>query len=336
MKKLLLGALLPVILFSCNSARKYELVKFQGLAQGTYYSVSYFDAKGRNFQVAIDSLLNAFNHSLSLWEPSSIISRINRNEPGVAVDELFRTVYIKAREVAKHTNGAFDYSVGPLVNAWGFGFTDRMKLSPEKIDSLMQLVGYETIKLVGNTIIKANPGSAIDFNAIAKGYAVDVVGKFIEKKGITRFIVDIGGEVFASQRKPDGDKWKVGVEKPAANAFDERNLKIVLSLENEAIATSGNYRRYYEEDGVRYAHTIDPSTGYPVLHSLLSASVLAKDCMTADAYATAFMVMGTEKAREFVQSNPGIEAFFIFSDQQGDIQTWASPGFEKKIVEQFD
>lgn len=336
MKKLLLGALLTVSLFSCNTVKEYELVKFQGLAQGTYYSISYFDAEGRNFQTAIDSLLDAFNHSLSLWEPSSIISRINRNEPGVEVDDLFRTVYLKAREVAKHTNGAFDYSVGPLVNAWGFGFTDRMKLSPHKIDSLMQYVGFETIKLEGNTIVKINPGSAIDFNAIAKGYAVDVIGKFIEKKGITRYIVDIGGEVYARNRKPDGELWKVGVEKPATHAFDERNLKIVLTLENEAIATSGNYRKYYEENGVRYAHTIDPKTGYPVNHSLLSASVLAKDCMTADAYATAFMVMGIEKAREFVRSNPGMEAFFIFSDAQGGIQTWASPGFEKKIVDQFD
>ncbi|MDP2424309.1 MAG: FAD:protein FMN transferase, partial [Bacteroidales bacterium] len=224
----------------------------------------------------------------------------------------------------------------PLVNAWGFGFTNRMKLNSNKVDSLMQFVGYQNFNLIENKIIKQNPGSAIDFNAIAKGYAVDVVGRFIEGKGISQYLVDIGGEVFARKRKHDGQLWKIGIEKPADQADSQRDLKVILELENEAIATSGNYRRYYEEDGIRYSHTIDPSTGYPVNHSLLSASVLAADCMTADAYATAFMVMGIERAKAYVLSHPGMEAYFIYASKDGSLETWASEGFVKKIVEQFD
>lgn len=323
------------LLVSCNQEPALQQVKFGGKAQGTYYEITYFDKQGRNFQAEIDSLLVAFNMSLSVYEPNSIISRINRDEPDVEVDDWFRTVFRKASEVAETTTGHFDFSVGPLVNAWGFGFTDRQKVDQHVIDSLLPLVGYHNFQLEENRLVKNIPGSKIDFNAIAKGFAVDVLGRFLELKGISAYLVDIGGEVVARGHKPDGKLWKIGIEKPAEAADSERELKAIIALENMAIATSGNYRRFYEENGIRYSHTIDPFTGYPVQHTLLSASVLARDCMTADAFATAFMVMGTEKTKEFLGSNPGLEGFLIYSDTNGLVKTWASPGFVSLIQQTY-
>jgi len=335
MRNLIISLFVVAFLASCTSEPPLQQVKFGGRAQGTYYEVTYFDKKGRNFQHEIDSVLDAFNLSLSVYEPNSIISRINRDEPDVEVDDWFKTVFTRAVEVAETTGGHFDFSVGPLVNAWGFGFTDRLKINQQAVDSLLLLVGYRNFELRNNKVEKKIQGSKMDFNAIAKGFAVDVLGKFLEEKGINIYLVDIGGEVLARGRKPDGKLWKIGIEKPAETADSDRELKAVIALENMAIATSGNYRRFYEENGIRYSHTIDPFTGYPVQHTLLSASVLAKDCMTADAFATAFMVMGTDKTKEFLKSNPGLEVFLIYSDTVGLINTWASPGFEALIQQTY-
>jgi len=331
MRTLIISVFTVAFLASCTPEPPLKQVKFGGRAQGTYYEVTYYDRQARNFQHEIDSVLDAFNLSLSIYEPNSIISRINRDESGVEVDEWFKTVFSKAVEVAEITGGHFDFSVGPLVNAWGFGFTDRLKISQQVIDSLLTLVGYRNFELTGNRIDKKIPGSIMDFNAIAKGFAVDVLGEFLENKGVTNYLIDIGGEVLARGRKPDGKQWKIGIEKPAKTADSPRELKAVITLENMAIATSGNYRRFFEENGIRYSHTIDPFTGYPVQHTLLSASVLAKDCMTADAFATAFMVMGPEKSKEFIRLNPGLEVFLIYSDTNGSLKTWASQGFEALI-----
>ncbi|MBE0662203.1 MAG: FAD:protein FMN transferase [Bacteroidales bacterium] len=335
MRNQLLTGLVFICLYSCQPTPPDQLFKFQGRAQGTYYEITYYDTKGRNFQPEIDSLLNAFNFSLSTYEPKSIISRINRDEADVEVDEWFRTVFLKSVDVAEKTGGSFDFSVGPLVNAWGFGFTDRIKINPHVIDSLLKFVGYKNFELQGNKITKNICGSKLDFNAIAQGYAVDVVGDFLQSKGVKVFLVDIGGEVLAHGHKPDGSLWKIGVESPADEASSSRELKAVIALENRAIATSGNYRKFYEEDGMRYSHTIDPFTGYPVRHSLLSASVLASDCMTADAYATAFMVKGVEPTIEFLKSNPELEAYLIYSADNGKIKTWASDGFQALIEKTY-
>lgn len=328
MKNLVFIGLALLLLNACHTDVSQNQVKFQGRAQGTYYEITYYDTKSRNFQTEIDSLLDAFNLSLSVYEPNSIISRINRDELDVELDKWFITVFKEAYYVAEKTGGNFDFSVGPLVNAWGFGFTDRMKLDSLVVDSLKMLVGYRNFRIKENILLKDIPGSQIDFNAIAKGYAVDVVGKFLESKDVTNFLVDIGGEVLARGSKPGGQPWRVGIEKPAENAESARELKAVIRLENMAVATSGNYRRFYEEDGIRYSHTINPFTGYPVQHTLLSASVLADNCITSDAIATAFMVMGKDKTIEFLESNPELEAFLIYSNLDGEILTWATPGFE--------
>lgn len=335
MKNQLLAGLVVLFLYSCQPTPADQLYRFQGHAQGTYYEITYYDNVNRNLQPAVDSLLNAFNLSLSTYEPGSIISRINRDEAEVEVDEWFRTVFLKSMEVAEKTGGSFDFSVGPLVNAWGFGFTDRMKVNQHVIDSLLKLVGYKNYELQGNQLIKRIYGSKLDFNAIAQGFGVDVLGEFLQSKGVQVFLVDIGGEVLARGHKPDGSLWKIGVEKPADEASSDRELKAVIALENRAIATSGNYRRFYEENGVRYSHTIDPFTGYPVRHSLLSASVLASDCMTADAYATAFMVKGVEATINFLKSNPELDAYLIYSADNGEIKTWASDGFQALIEKTY-
>jgi FAD:protein FMN transferase len=330
-KNIIILSTVILVFNTCIQTVHEKQVRFQGRAQGTYYEITYFDKQGRNFQRQMDSILDAFNLSLSVYEPNSIISRFNRDEPDVEPDNWFITVFNKAREVAEATGGNFDYSVGPLVNAWGFGYTDRLKVSPDVIDSLLKFVGFQNFEIKENRLIKKIPGSQIDFNAIAKGYAVDVLGEFLEQEGIRVYLIDIGGEVLARGRKPDGSAWRIGIEKPTEDALSARELKSVIRLENMAIATSGNYRRFYEQDGIRYSHTIDPLTGYPVQHTLLSASVLAADCMTADAYATAFMVMGVDATIEFLNSRPQLEAFLIYSAENGEIKTWGSHGFEKLL-----
>ena len=234
-------------------------------------------------------------------------------------------------EVSEKTKGAFDITVEPLVYAWGFGLSKRLKMNQHIVDSLLPLVGYHKVKLENGKLVKPDPRIRIDFNAIAQGYSTDVVASFLDSKGIQSYLIDIGGEVLARRTKPDGEKWTVAIEMPTKHEDDQATIQAVLSLQDMAISTSGNYRKYYEENGKRYSHEIDPSTGYPVSHTTLSASVLAKDCMTADAYATAFMVMGVDKGKEFLKKNPQLEVYFIYSAPDGSMKTYYTKGFEKFI-----
>lgn len=316
------------LLTSCNREPAKKIIRFSGETQGTYYAVTCVVSDSINLQPAIDSLLHRFDSSASTYKPNSIISRLNNNEPGAVADSSYQVIFKKAMEVSKATNGAFDITVGPLVNAWGFGFTNRMKVDQRVVDSLMPLVGYGKVKLENGRLVKSDSRIQIDYNAIAQGYAVDVLSAFLHSRGITSFLVDIGGEVLAKGVKPGGEKWMVGIEKPAKDMDSDREVEDVVSLYDAALSTSGNYRKYYEENGVRYSHTIDPSNGYPVKHSLLSVSVLASDCMTADAYATAFMVMGLEKSREYLAKNKSLNAYFIYSDSLGKLSISYTDGFK--------
>jgi len=336
MNRFLHICILSFVLTACTNQQKDILVKFTGETQGTYYAVTYFEKEGRNFQVDIDSLLHAFDLSVSMWVPQSVISRINRNEPNIDADEHFLANYYLSKQVFEKTDGAFDPTVAPLVNAWGFGFTDRIHVDEKVVDSLLPLIGFENVEIDGHKVIKKDVRIQFDFNAVAQGYSVDLVGKFLESKGVEAYLVDIGGEVFAKGHKPDGSLWKVGIEKPKDNASYGEGLQAIVELEDKALATSGNYRKFYEENGVRYSHTIDPKTGYPVKHSLLSVSVLACDCGTADAFATAFMVQGVEKSKITLQNNPGLEAYFIFSDENGGLKTYITTGFSSIITEVAD
>ncbi|MCD4684181.1 MAG: FAD:protein FMN transferase [Bacteroidales bacterium] len=323
-------------LISCSQPRELKPVKISGPIQGTYYVVTYYDSQGRDLQNEIESLLKDFDQTASMWVENSIISKINRDDPDTKPNKLFIDLFNKSKFVYENSDGAFDPTVGPLVNAWGFGFTDRLKVDQFIIDSLLPFVGFDKVKLENNNIIKSDPRIQFDLNAIAQGYSVDLLGKFLEKKGIKNYLVDIGGEVLAIGRKPKGESWKVGIERPSDNAEYGEGLKAIVNLENKAMATSGNYRKFYEEDGIRYSHTIDPKTGYPVQHSLLSVSVLADDCATADAWATAFMVSGLENSKELLHKIKGLEAYFIYSDQNKELQTYYTNGFQQILVEEID
>lgn len=329
MKLLLSGlpAILAVLIISCSPPS--EKVMFQGETQGTYYAVTYFDRDGRNFQPQVDSILHKFDLSVSMWVPESIISRINRGDSLVEPDDWFIDIFRRSQTIAGLTEGAFDFTVGPLVNAWGFGFKGKITMDSARVDSLRKLVGYRMVRFADGRIIKEKDNIQFDFNAIAQGYAVDVIGEFLASQGVHNFLVDIGGEVLGKGAKPDGQPWIVGIENPAADSLSERTLNAKVRLTGKAMATSGSYRKYYEENGVRYSHTIDPKTGYPVKHSLLSVSVLADDCATADGFATAFMVMGFEKAKEFVEHGAALEAYFINAAADGSFETYATPGMQQ-------
>ncbi len=325
-----------LLFLSCdNSLRKTQKIKFAGEAQGTYYAITYFDAQNRNLQLQVDSLLNAFDQSVSTWVPNSIISRINNNESTAEVDPWFKANFDLSKEVFIKTNGAFDPTVGPLVNAWGFGFTDRMKVDSAVVDSLLQLVGFDRVRITGNMIVKDDKRIQFDFNAVAQGYSVDLVGELLESYGIDNYLIDIGGEVLGHGVKSDGSLWKVGIEKPKDNASYGEGLKAIVKLKNRALTTSGSYRKFYEENGVRYSHTIDPKSGFPVQHSLLSVSVLADDCGVADAWATAFMVVGVDRAKDLLKKNRFLEAYLIYSDKDGNMKTWHTKGFSDILDEEY-
>ncbi len=306
-------------------------IMIEGPIQGTTYHITYFDKKQRDLQPEIEQLLNDFDLSVSTYNPNSIISKINSNQKNVIVDKYFVQCFNKAKEVWKNTNGAFDPTVYPLTNIWGFGPGKKQKIEQTKIDSILKFVGFEKIALVGNTIVKQDPRVSLDFNAFAQGYSVDVVSDFLNLNGIKSFVVEIGGEVYAKGKKPDGSKWTVGIEKPFDNKTNSNPLKAVVKLENLAIATSGNYRRYFIENGVKYAHHLDPKTGYPTKNNLLSASVFSKECISSDANATGILVMGLEKAIEFLNNHKELQAYLIYSDEIGNYKIYETVGV-KTIV----
>lgn len=310
-----------------------EPVKIEGEAQGTTYHISYFDKNNRDFKPEIVQILKDFDLSVSTYIPNSIISKINSNQQHVEVDKYFIACFKKAKEVWKNTDGAFDPTVYPLVNAWGFGPGKKQKIEPKKIDSILKFVGFDLIKLKGKHIVKKDPRVQLDFNAFAQGYSVDVVSDFLNSKGIASYVVEIGGEVYAKGKKNDGSNWTVGIEKPIDNKESTNDLKALVSLENLAIATSGNYRRFIIEDGVKYAHHIDPKTGYPTKNNLLSASIFAKECISSDANATGVLVMGLEKAKLFLTEHPELQAYLIYSDEKGNYQEYETSGLKSILKE---
>ena len=310
---------IPVLVFLAIASylivTKQNKVLYQtaeGAIFGTFYHLTYQSRD--DLQAGVEAELLRVDSSLSMFNPSSIISRVNRDED-VEVDSLFRTVFTLAQQVSAATGGAFDITVAPLVNAWGFGFKNGELPDSAQVDSLRQLVGYQHIRLLDNNHIeKDTPGIVLDCSAVAKGFGVDVVANYLRRQGIENFMVEIGGEVVVSGVNPKGKPWRVGVNKAADDPTStNQELATVLNLTDRAMATSGNYRNYYTtDDGRRVAHTIDPSSGYPVQHSLLSATVLAPTCAEADAFATSFMVMGIDSARTILTRHPELQVFFIY------------------------
>ncbi|MGL2964016.1 FAD:protein FMN transferase [Flavobacterium sp. RSB2_4_14] len=330
MKKILF---ITFIFSAFSSHAQQAAIKIEGEAQGTTYHITYYDKKNRNLKPEIEKLLLDFDNSVSTYNPNSIISKINSNEKNVKVDKYFVTCFKKAKEVWKDTNGAFDPTVFPLVNMWGFGPGKKEKIEKSKIDSVLKFVGFNLIELKGKKVIKKDKRVSLDFNAFAQGYSVDVVADFLNLKKINSYIVEIGGEVYAKGKKPNGENWIVGIEKPIDNKETENPFKAIAKLENLAIATSGNYRRFSIENGVKYAHHIDPKTGYPTKNNLLSASIFSKECITSDSNATGILVMGLEKAITFLKQHTELQAYLIYSDNNGNYQIYETPEIKSIISE---
>jgi thiamine biosynthesis lipoprotein len=304
----------------------------QGLVFGTIYKITYqYDG---DLQPEIEEELREVDFSLSPFNKESLITKINQNEDVVA-DSLFADVYALAYRIAGETRGAFDITVAPLVNAWGFGFRQQQWPDSLTIDSLRQYIDFRGVALnVNGHVTKRHPETMLDCSAIAKGYGVDAVAHLLESKGVKNFMVDIGGEVVVKGKNPKMELWRIGINKPDDDSLSVNgDLQTVLSLTDKALATSGNYRNFYYRDGKKYAHTIDPRTGYPVQHSLLSATVLASTCAEADAYATSFMVMGVDSATAFCKQHPEIQAYFIFAQDSVTYGTSYTEGMKQWINE---
>lgn len=314
--KRVLCIVLGVLLVSCT--KQPQKINYSGVTQGSYFSIIYFDENGRSFESEIDSIFKEVDNSVSLWNENSIIRKVNRNED-VVVNQIFKDNFEWARKASEFSDGAFDATIGPLVEAWGFHYKKELEMTPEMVDSIRQLVGYQKIQIVDDKVVKANPNMTLDFNAVAQGYTTDLIGKFLETKGIFNYIVDVGGEIMARGTKPNGEQWTIGIEKPAEDYDSERSVQIKINLKDKGIVTSGNYRKYIEKDGVRYSHSIDPKTGYPVEQNLLSATIIADNATWADCLATICMIVGKEKASKLLE-NQGVEAYFIFVED-GVIKT---------------
>jgi FAD:protein FMN transferase len=330
--KFMLLCCIAYVMSSC-SQNQLKKITIEGKALGTFYTIHLYSSENdeqfvNNLKSDIDSVLTHFNSIASIYQSNSTISLINSGD-SVIVDDVFSRLFILSQEVYKMSGGAFDITIAPLVNAWGFGFEDSLRITQKVIDSLLVFVGMEKMSLNNDLIVKSMSGVSIDMNGIAKGYAVDLVSDFLLQKGIGSYIVEIGGEVRVGKTKPDGNPWFVAIEKPAPDRYAAQEIEQRLCIEEISLATSGSYRRYYEKDGKRYSHTIDPFTGYPVQHQLLSATILADNCALADALATACMVLGIEKSLSLCESIDGVEGYFIASNSKGSFDIHYSSGFKK-------
>jgi thiamine biosynthesis lipoprotein len=327
---------LALILSGCSTGNSGAWLKISGYTQGTTYNITYQDPDSTDYRDRLEELLAEFDQSLSTYIPSSIVSRMNQGMPDVMADDYFRTCFQAAEEVYGATGGAFDITVAPVVNAWGFGFTERSRVDSTLIDSLLQFVGMDKVSLRNNELVKEKKGMMLDMNAIAQGYAVDVLAEFFDTEKIKNYLVEIGGEVRTKGKNRFGLDWRIGIDKPIEGLqLPGVQMQAIVQISGKSLATSGNYRRFYEEDGIKYSHTLDPSTGYPVQHGLLSATVVTDDCMRADAYATAFMVMGYEKARRFLEEHTNLDAFLIYNNEAGEYGVWYTAGMEKILSEEL-
>jgi thiamine biosynthesis lipoprotein len=293
-----------------------DYVTVVGFALGTSFKIIYRDGAKRDYHDSIMNIFDGFENSLSLYRKNSIISKVNRNED-VVLDDYFVNMFNRAVEITEQTEGTFDISAAPLFEIWGWGEKERIKVTPQMIDSLKQYTGMDKIRIDGRKAIKTNPNVRINANAIAKGYCSDVVAGFIERQGIKDYLVEVGGETALKGKNRLGKEWRIWIDKPFdGNLIPGQSLQAIVNLTDKSLATSGDYRRYYIEDGKKYAHTIDPKTGYSAKQNVLSVTVIASDCMTADALATAFMVMGLEKTKRFLSQRPDVEALIVYADNE--------------------
>jgi len=321
-------ALLLALLPACSTKWVYHFQ--EGPVYGSTYHITYEYKPSVTLDKDINRILERINRSMSTYDPTSTLSRINHNDPTARIDSDIKRVMEVGWEVSDRSGGAFDMTVAPLVNVWGFGFTAREKVTPAMIDSILKFTGYHKIHIEGDRLVKDDPRIMIDPNAITPGYVADLISQYFDSVGIKNYLVEIGGELRCLGKNKEGNAWRVGVDKPLENTL-ERQIQQVFHLEHISVATSGNYRSFYEDNGVKYSHTIDPKTGYPARSNLLSATVFTDECIYADAYATVFMVIGFEKAKELSSKIPEIQVYFIYSDTDGSLKTWQSPGVQSMI-----
>ncbi len=321
--------LLLFLFISCTNTSQTELKTLQGNAIGTTFSIKYLDSKNGDYALKIDSLIKAINKSTSTYIPTSDISRVNNGDTTVVIDAYFEEVFTKSAKIFEETDGDFDPTIGILVNAWGFGPENSLEnLDSLKVDSLLTYVGFHKVSLKDKKIKKLYPQIYFDFNAIGKGFLVDVIGRLFEQNNVKNYMVEIGGEIRARGVNQDNIPWKIAIENP--NEDGTRSFATVIQLHDESIATSGNYRKYRKtEDGKKYVHTINTKTGYASESNLLSASVISKsDCADVDGYATAFMAMGLEKSKDFLLNHTDLKAFLIYVDENHEIKTFKSANFD--------
>ena len=330
MRKAFILVMISLVVFASCDKQPQKTV-LQGLAQGSYYAITYYDEQNRNFQREIDSIFHAVDMSVNLWVDSSIISKVNRNED-VTLDSIFIGNFNIAQKAAVLSDGYFDPTISPIVAAWGFSYKSGDSITPQLIDSLKPLVDYRKVRIENGKVIKEIPDMTLDFNAIAQGYTSDLIARFLESRGIKNYLVDTGGEIMAKGEKANGQPWIVGIEKPAENMDSERIVQTCIALRDKGLVTSGSSRKYVERDGKRYSHCIDPKTGYPVEHQVLSVTVMAENSVWADALASIGMVMGMGKSLQLFQSMEGVEAYYIFVNGQGELGTFATEGFERLII----
>ncbi|UYQ94006.1 FAD:protein FMN transferase [Chitinophaga horti] len=314
----------------CGSLHSHSqrLVTFEGQAQGTYYIVKYLSEDTVSLQPQVTALFREIDASLSLWQPASLINRFNESERGVLMDAHMRTVVKRAQEVSRATKGAFDITVKPLVDLWGFGvIRHQRKPSADSIRYALQFTGYKLLQVKGDSLIKKKAQVQIDANGVAQGYTTDCVARLLESCGIANYLVDVGGELRAKGVNARGNSWSVGIERPSGAAA--RPQQALLYLAQKSIATSGNYRRFFDEGKTRYAHTIDPKTGIALHSNVISVTVVADDCITSDAFDNALMLWGPEKGLKFIRQHPELrlEAAYIFTKKKGETKEAYSPGF---------
>ena len=328
-----LPALVALVVLAIAIVRAQKDTPYQhdtGFIFGTVYHVTY--QSDENLKAEIESELKKVDNSLSMFNPQSIISQVNQNHD-VKVDDMFAEVFGLAEKVSKETDGAFDITVGPLVNAWGFGFKHNVMPDKHTVDSLKQIIGFDKVAMKNRHIVKTDNRVMLDCNAIAKGFGTDMVARMFQQKGIKNYMVEIGGEIVTSGNSEKRVPWRIGVTKPTDDSLNvNEEIQTVLNVSNTAMATSGNYRNFYYKGGKKYAHTIDPKTGFPVQHSILSSTVLAPNCATADAFATSFMVMGLDRAKVVLKRHPELMAYFIYADEKGKHHVWYSPSLQSKIA----
>lgn len=307
MRRIVFLLLTVALLMGCSKPTSFQ--RHSNFVFGTVYNITYqYD---KDLQKEIEAELMKVDAEFSMFNKESTVARINRGDSTVERSEMFNEIYQLAQTVSNDTYGAFDITVAPLVNAWGFGFKHEQLPTAQQVDSLMRI------------------RNQMDFSAIAKGYGCDVVARLLKSKGINNYMVEIGGEVVVSGHNDKDQLWHIGVNKPVDDSTHmENELQTVLSITDHAMATSGNYRNFYYQNGKKYAHTIDPRTGYPVQHSLLSATVIADNCATADAYATSFMVLGVDGAKEVLLRHPELMAYLIYVDEDGQMAVWSSPALK--------